>query len=95
MEDCTKEKLKWIPWQRYLVLIAVDGKKTVGMDRFRLARSAINEAARMKSYKGLVPHVFDTKEKTVALVSVDMEKVFWIGLLQPFDESTIRPFNQT
>jgi len=55
---------KWIPWNRYLFLLEVDGKKTI-LGRFRRAENLRRTAERLAAFKGYLPTIVDTKKSVV------------------------------
>jgi len=58
-----RDKLEWIPWQRYLLLLEIDGKKTVNLGRFRRKEGVCHTAQRLNTLKGYDAKVVDTKEQ--------------------------------
>ena len=56
---------KWIPWNRYLFLLEVDGKKTICLGRFRRAENLRRTARRLVALKGYLPTIVDTKKNEV------------------------------
>ena len=62
MKVNTHRNLKWIPWQRYVLLLGIDGEKIIELGRFRRREGADRLADDLKAYKGYAPEVIDTKQ---------------------------------
>lgn len=56
---------QWIPWNRYLFLLEIDGKKTIALGRFRRAEGLRRKAIQLQGYKGYLPTIVDTKKNEV------------------------------
>ena len=72
MSKKNNEKLKWVPWSRYALLLGVDGKSPVLLGRFRRREMPSREAERLRVYRGYLPCVFDTRR----------EEIIWPGLVK-------------
>ena len=58
-----KERYEWIPGQRYMYILNIDGKDYFA-GRFRRAEGLRKEAQRQSCLKGINPRIIDTKPKT-------------------------------
>jgi hypothetical protein len=58
-----KEKLNWIPWQRYMLFLTVDRKKTISLGRFRRHEGIRHIIERLSVYRGYELQVADTKNQ--------------------------------
>jgi len=54
--------LGWIPWQRYVLLLSIDGKQAINLGRFMRREAPGHIAERLNLYRGYKAEVVDTKE---------------------------------
>jgi len=43
---------EWIPWQRYVLLLSIDGKQAINLGRFRRREAPSHIAERLNLYRG-------------------------------------------
>jgi len=61
----SNDQYKWIPWNRYLFLLEIDGKKTISLGRSRRVEGLRRTAERLAAFKGYLPTIVDTKKNEV------------------------------
>lgn len=57
------ENLKFIPWQRYVLQLTIDEKKTINLGRISDKRIAARIVNRLKLFAGYRPAIYDTRRK--------------------------------
>lgn len=55
--------LEWIPWQRYVLLLGIDGKRTINLGRFRRKEGVCQTVQRLNMLKGYEAKLIDTKKE--------------------------------
>ena len=53
--------LPWIPWQRYALVVALDGNPPKCLGRFRRREALCKSVLNLKRFKGLAANIVDTK----------------------------------
>jgi len=51
----------FIPYERYILQIILEGRCTCSIQRFRNRKSALSEKSQLTGYRGMRPKVVDTK----------------------------------
>ena len=60
------EKYKWVPWNRYVFILNIDGSDKL-LGRFRRIESIKRRAVDLSLYVGYIARIIDTKENLTVL----------------------------